>query len=206
MAPKVSDKEREAQHTHRLYTQIGQIAVLGEHLNSEMHDCCRTILEAHGLNPEFSPTVLVGQNLENMRRTWEMLMKQHYEADGDVIKMIDHISKRINNVIQRRNNAVHQLWFVGWGKDTKPDEGAIGLKMTRSIGTHGKGGVISTRSDTRTFQETIGEIDALSFLIERFTHCIGLDISITNKGKPRDNFHYENEKLMPGGPNESPAT
>jgi hypothetical protein len=96
-APKVSKEARQAQ-TEKLYAKVGRIVVLGEHLNFAMSDCCRTILEVRGLSQNYAQTVLVGQNLENMRRTWESLIKVFYAGDADAIGMIDHLSKRLDNI------------------------------------------------------------------------------------------------------------
>ena len=116
--PKVSKEEREAQ-TERLYAKVGEIAVLAEHLNFALFQCTHQVLEMKGLPQDYAQTVLVGQNLENMRRTWESLMKVHYTGDAGAIGMIDHISNRLDNIIRRRNDTVHRLWFIGWGNEEK---------------------------------------------------------------------------------------
>ena len=82
-----------------------------------------------GLPQNYAQTVLVGQNLENMRRTWELLMKVHYTADADAIHTIHQISNRLDNIIRRRNDTVHRLWFIGYGnEETKSYEVAGSIK------------------------------------------------------------------------------
>ena len=92
-----------------------------------------------GLPQNYAQTVLVGQNLERMRRTWELLMKVHYTGDAAAIGMIDHISNRLDNIIRRRNDTVHRLWFIGYGnEETKSYEVADSIKVTSDIGKKGR--------------------------------------------------------------------
>jgi hypothetical protein len=138
---KVSKEDREAQ-TERLYAKVGKIAVLGEHLNFAMNRCCSQVLEVKGLPQNYAETVLIGQNLENMRRVWESLLKLHYSGDADAIGMINHLSSRIDNITKRRNDTVHRLWFIGWGnEETESYEVASSVKGTRHLGNKGQGGV-----------------------------------------------------------------
>lgn len=189
--PKVSKEEREAQ-TERLYAKVGEIAVLAEHLNFALFQCTHQVLEMKGLPQDYAQTVLVGQNLENMRRTWESLMKVHYTGDAGAIGMIDHISNRLDNIIRRRNDTVHRLWFIGWGNEEMESyEVAGSIKGTRNIGKKGQGGVKYTDKDTRDFEEIINEIQKLTALVSRFRGCVLMPIFDPNTGKPADNFHYD---------------
>ena len=145
-----------------------------------------------GLPQDYAQTVLVGQNLENMRRTWESLMKVHYTGDAGAIGMIDHTSNRLDNIIRCRNDTVHRLWFIGWGnEETESYEVAGSIKGTRNIGKKGQGGVKYTDKDTRDFEEIINEIQKLTALVSRFRGCVLMPIFDPNTGKPADNFHYD---------------
>jgi hypothetical protein len=91
-----------------------------------------------GLPQNYAETVLIGQNLENMRRVWESLLKLHYSGDADAIGMINHLSSRIDNITKRRNDTVHRLWFIGWGnEETESYEVASSVKGTRHLGNKG---------------------------------------------------------------------
>jgi len=191
--PKVGKEQREVE-TDKLYAKVGKITVLGEHLNAAMSDCCRQVLEVRGLHQTYAQTVLVGQNLENMRRTWESLLKLFYAGDADANGMIDHLSNRIDNVIQRRNGTVHRLWYIGWGNDeTQSYAEATGISAGRNIGKKGTGGVKYTNKDTKDFEQIIDEMEKLSSLVRRFSGCV---IAIMFRpdgsfGQPRNNFHYD---------------
>lgn len=201
--PKVSKEAREAQ-TEKLYAKVGQIVVLSEHLNSAMSECCLTVLEARGLPQDYARIVLVGQNLENMRRTWESLMKVYYAGDADAIGMIDHISNRLDNIIRRRNDTAHRLWFIGWGNDeTETYETATSIKATRDIGKKGAGGVRYTDKDTKDFEKIIEEEQKLASIVRRFMGCVAMHIFHPNghAGKPAKNFHYDaNGQLVDAPP------
>jgi hypothetical protein len=93
--PKVSKEEYDAQ-TQRLYAKVGKIAVLSEHLNFAMLECGIQVLQVRGLPQNYAQTVLAGQTLEPMRRTWESLIKMYYAGDAAAIDMIDHLSNRVD--------------------------------------------------------------------------------------------------------------
>jgi hypothetical protein len=200
--PKVSNEEREAQ-TGKLYAKVGKIAVLGEHLNFAMSECCREVLQARGLPQVYAEAVLIGQNLEHMRRTWESLMKVFYAGDPEAIGMIDHLSNRLDNIIKRRNDTVHRLWFIGWGnEETESYETADGIKGVRDIGKKGVGGVKYTDKDTKDFEEIIDELQKLTSLVMRFRACVVMigfhpDGSV---GRPVANFHYDAKGQLVDGP------
>jgi hypothetical protein len=189
--PKVSKEERESQ-TERLYAKVGKIAVLGEHLNFALFECSHKVLEVKGLPQNYAQTVLIGQDLERMRRTWESLMKVHYTGDAEAIGMIDHISNRLDDIIRRRNDTVHRLWFIGHGdEETKSYEVAGSIKGTPDIGKKGRGGVKYTDKDTRNFEEVISEMQKLTALVSRFMVCVVMPLFDAHTGKPANNFHYD---------------
>jgi hypothetical protein len=191
--PKVSKEEREAQ-TEKLYAKVGKIAVLGEHLNSAMFQCCCQVLRVRGLPQNYAQTALIGQNSENMRRTWESLMKVFYAGDPKAIGMIDHLSNRVDNVTQRRNNTVHRLWFIGWGnEETESYEAASGIKPVRDIEKKGVGGVKYTEKDSKDFEEINDELQKLTSLVMRFSACVAMILFHPDRsvGGPAKNFHYD---------------
>jgi hypothetical protein len=113
-----------------------------------------------------------------MRRTWESLMKVHYTGDAEAIGMIDHISNRLDDIIRRRNDTVHRLWFIGYGdEETKSYEVAGSIKGTPDIGKKGRGGVKCTDKDTRDFEEVISEMQKLTALVSRFMVCVVMPLS-----------------------------
>ena len=189
--PMVSKEEREAQ-TDRLYAKIGEIVVLAEHLNFALAQCSHKTLEVKGLPLNYAQAVLVGQTTENVRRTWESLMKVHYAADVEAIGMIDHIANRLDNIIRRRNDTVHRLWFIERGnEETISYEVAGSIKWTPDIGKAGQGRVKYADRDTRDFDEIISEMQKLTALVRRFSGCVVMPIFDANTGKPVNNFHYD---------------
>ena len=189
--PKVSKEDREAQ-TKRLYAKVGKIVVLGEHLNFAMLQCSHKVLEVSGLPQNYAQTAIFGQTLEPMRRTWESLMKVHYAGDADAIGMIDHLSDQLDNIIGRRNDTVHRLWFIGWGnEETESYEVAGSIKGTRAIGKKKGGGVKYTDKDTKDFEKIIEGMQKLTALVARFEGCVVMPVFDRNAGKPANNFHYD---------------
>lgn len=190
---KINKEEYNAQ-TESLYAKVGKIVVLSEHLNAAMSRCCSQVLEVRGLPQNYAQTVLIGQNLENMRRTWESLMKVFYTDDTDAISMINHLSTRLDNIIRRRNDTVHSLWYIGWGNEqTESYETATSIKGKRDIGKEGSGGIKYTKKDSKDFEEIIDEMQKLTSLVMRFMGCIVMIIYHPDgsKGKPVANFHYD---------------
>lgn len=119
--------------------------------------------------------------------------------------MIDHLSNRLDNIIQQRNDIVHRHWFIGWGnEDTESYDVASSMKGVRNIGKKGGGGIKYTNKDTKIFEEVIEEIQKLTSLVNRFGGCLllsklKLKAGGGGGGKPEKNFHYENGVLLEGG-------
>jgi len=200
--PRTSAEERERQ-TERLYAKVGKIAVHGEHLNYAMFQCTSWVLQMKGLQQKYATAVLASQNLENMRRTWESLMKDYFADDTDAVGMIDHLSTRIDNVIQRRNDTVHRRWLIGWGnEETESYEVASGINARRDIGKKGRGGVKYTSKDTKDFEEIIKEIENLTSLVMRFIASVVDPAFGSNLGKPVKIFHYNSKGNLVGSPPE----
>jgi hypothetical protein len=173
---------------------------MGEHLSFAMNRCCSQVLEVKGLPQNYAQTVLIGLNLENMRRMWEPLLKLHYSGDAAAIGMIDHLSARIDNIIRRRNDTVHRLWFIGWGnEETESYEVAGSIKGTRPLGAKAQGGIKYTDRDTKDFDEIVGEIERLTSLVQRFGACVVMPVFQAGTGKPGNNFHYDDGMLKEGG-------
>jgi len=197
--PTGSKEEREAQ-TELLYAKIGKIVVLAEHLNFALTQCSLEVLEVKGPQ-NYAQTVLIGQTIENMRRTWESLMRVHYIADTEAIGMIDHISDRLDKIIRRRNDTIHHLWLIGRGnEETISYEVAGSIKWTRDIGKGSQGGVKCTDRDTRDLEEIISEMQKLAALVWRFSGCVAIPIFDPNTGKPGNNFHYDGKGQLIDAP------
>jgi hypothetical protein len=191
--PRISKAEYDEQ-TNSLYVKIGKIVVLSEHLNFAMYHCCCLIIEVKGLRQEYCQTVLVGMNLENMRRTWESLIKLYYSGDVDATGMINHVSARLDNIIRRRNETVHARWNIGWGNEqTENFETATSLKGKRSIGGKGFGGIKYTVTDSKYFDDIVSEIDKLHSILWRFSFCIHWPGRNT---PPSANFSYDDKGLL----------
>jgi hypothetical protein len=201
--PKVSKEEYDAQ-TQRLYAKVGKIAVLSEHLNFAMLECCREVLHVRGLPQNYAQTVLAGQNLGPMRRTWESLIRMFYAGDADAIDMIDHLSNRVEKVTERRNDTIHRVWFIGWGNvETENYNTAPNIKAARNIGKKGSlGGVKFTNKDTKDFEKIIDELEKLTSIVQRFRGCIAMVIFHPDGavGRPIANFHYDAHKQLVAGP------
>jgi hypothetical protein len=108
--------------------------------------------------------------------------------------MIDHLSNRLDNIIRRRNDTVHRLWFIGWGnEETESYEVAASIKAVRDIGKQGVGGVKYTDKDTKDFEEIIDELQKLTSLVMRFMGCVAMIVFHPDGsvGRPVANFHYD---------------
>jgi hypothetical protein len=200
--PKVSPEEREMQIA-LIYANIGRMVVKAEHLNNAMYQACSSLHETKELPQDYSDTILVGQNLEPMRRTWTKLMKLQYSDDVDAVEIVKHLSKRIDNVNGRRNKIVHRLWFIGWGnEETESYEEATGIKIERRAG---RGGIKISKRNTKDFEEVVGEFDLLTGMVRRVSGCVVIAVTDPGRGKLKNNFHYVDGKLMPGATEVSSA-
>ncbi len=186
--PKVCKEQHEVQ-TEQLYATVGKIAILGEHLNFAISGCCSQVLEVKGLPQHYARIVLIGQKLEIMRGSWESLLKAYYAGDSDDIDMIDHVSKRLNNVIIRWSDVLHRLWLIGW-RDKEIESYDVSNRI-KDVGS-------SIKDILESCEEIIGEMSTLTSLVNRFRSCLVLAILQPGFGRPVDHFHYENGVLLEG--------
>src|ERR1700693_1036002 len=103
----------------QLFTIIGQIAIQTEHLNNTMRHCCSKLLQNKGLPGEYAETMLAGTNIENMRRLWIALCKLLFRGNAYATALIDHLARRAEHIIRRRNDVIHSTWYVGDFGDLK---------------------------------------------------------------------------------------
>ncbi len=185
----MTPEEREKQ-IKELYSIIGKITIKNEHMNKSLFTCSLFILQASGLDQEFGNTVLAGQNVETMRRTFTSLAKKYYQEDSKDIEIVEEISKIVDSVNSKRNNLIHHVWYIGWGNEYTEDYSIADGHALRK--DYKKGGFKLSKQNTTEFYELDKRMDHAIALVQRLVGCIvGF--------KPSKNFYRDsNGVLQPG--------
>jgi hypothetical protein len=123
----VDKEEREAirkQQTAELYQSIGRFAVQFEHVTLAMKHTVAEAYKSRGLTePSLAALAFRRKAAGPLRRLYSEVVRTWLlppGADGD-IQILKAIEKRVDKLIDDRNEALHSTWYVGWGSEDDTD-------------------------------------------------------------------------------------
>jgi hypothetical protein len=130
----MSKNERKAyEQEHDLYAAIGKFVVTFEHVCTAMQQSIVGIQVKDGLTTEsLAWAPLLGLNARPLFRSFGAIVKELRKGDPDDVRILENICKRIDRLIEKRNDVIHQSWFIGW-PDPKGSFNAkgLGFKLTK---------------------------------------------------------------------------
>ena len=177
------NKKYEIQTT-ALYAAFGRFAVNFELICFALRQGIHWMLHSGGLRIEKLADILLtdltAKPLQSIYRSMSSEIQELSDNDRRVIK---NIFKRIDDLIEKRNDIIHATWFIEWAspKDTDFNE-ARGIKTDRDK----KGGKIKVfRFKIKDFNKLSQEAFILFKLISRLSICL------TNNFKVENNFEFD---------------
>jgi hypothetical protein len=109
------DQEKYRAQTEALYAAIGKFAVKFEQMVFLMQSTVITILQLHGLKNQLLATALLADlTADPIRKIFGSVLIEARENDAADKRIVDNILKRVQSLIERRNDVLHRVWFVGW--------------------------------------------------------------------------------------------
>lgn len=170
-----------------LYSAFGRFAVNFELVCFALRQGIFWMLNSGGLRKERLADILLtdltAKPLQNIYRSMASEIQELSNNDRRVIK---NIFKRIDDLIEKRNDIIHATWFIEWAspKDTDFSE-ARGIKPDRDK----KGGKIKLfRFKIKDFNELSKEAFVLLQLISNLSVCL------TSNFKIEKNFEFNENK------------
>lgn len=133
---------------HDLHAAIGEFAVSFTLVCMAMEDCIIRAMEHAGLKEaNLTRSLLVGYTARPLLESFKTVVTEMRKNDGDDMRILANVSKRMQNLIEERNDLMHGTWFIGWSLALTDEEDfskAIGqrykrtkdgLKMVAKVGT-----------------------------------------------------------------------
>lgn len=125
--------ELHREQTDDLYRAIGKFAVKFEHLVFSMRLGIGFILSKHGLaDQQLSNIMLAELTAQPMKNILASMIPQIMELSDTDKHILKSILKRVQFLIDKRNEIIHSTWFVGWARTTDTEFDTVhGYKLTR---------------------------------------------------------------------------
>jgi hypothetical protein len=159
--------EREAQacaQEHDLYAAIGRFVVEFEHVCRAMEECIVGVPGKDGLETEgLARAPLVGLPAGRLFKSFKAVVTELHKNDPEDMRILENVSKRIGDLIEKRNDVIHRTWFIGWDH-SKDSSKAEGEKFKRT-----KRGAESQRLEV-----TVDQFESLSWEAEELSDIVTL--------------------------------
>jgi hypothetical protein len=135
-----------------LYAAVGKFVVSFEHVCRAMQECVVSVLSKDGLKTEsLARAPLVGLTARPLFKSFKAVVTEFRKDDPEDMRILENVFKRIERLIETRNDVIHQTWLIGWGEPKEPSK-AKGWKFRLT-----KHGVESIRREA-----TVEEFNCLS--------------------------------------------
>jgi|GEM_PF-1220606 len=154
------------EQTDDIYRSIGKFSVKFEQIVHSMSVGITMMLSMNGLkNQQLSHIMLAELTAYPTKSIFGSMIAEVGELSDKDKQILNGILKRIQTLIDSRNDIVHSTWFVGWASPKKPifDE-VSGHKLTR-----GKSGadVKGFKFKSKDFDELSHECELVNELVMR---------------------------------------
>ncbi len=174
------------QQTNELYTSIGKFAVHFEHICQELRSGIIWMLHEHGLtNQQITCILLHDLTAFPLQSIFQSLIAETVDLSVKSKQIIKNIMKRCQDLTEKRNNLIHNAWFIGWASPEQIDfSETTAMKPHRN--KHG-GGFKVFKITSDEIQKLINDAIELTILTNRLWICI------TNKFEIENNFFINEE-------------
>lgn len=199
----MDEAQRKALHqaqTDGLYAAIGRFAVKFEQLVHAMQTGILILLQSDGLRSQaLGNAVLAGLTADPIKRMFRSVVAEILKGSPDSPdqKILNSIMKRVQALIEERNDVIHRVWFIGWASADQTDfSSASSFKHKNTK----DGPRFSPR------EATAQDFDLLSSRAEELMHLVNrVTGSLITGGKLERNFDVDAEGLVTLPPGTRPG-
>ena len=166
--------------TQAQYAAIGRCAVSFEHVCHAMVSTVLSLLHSQGLrNQRVANALLAGLTANPLRMIFHSVIAEvrGEKLQGDELRIVDNITKRIRDLAESRNDLIHRTWFVGWvAEDDNEFATVTGAKVRKN-----KEGVRFEAKEFSIddFDRFSTEANELTQIINRLNGCYGFDFDVS---------------------------
>jgi hypothetical protein len=120
---KNESKDKVYEQEHDLHAAIGKFVVSFEHVCRAMQECVVGALVKDGLETEsLARAPLVGLTARPLFKSFKAVVTELRKDDPEDMRILENVLKRIERLIETRNDVIHQTWLIGWGN---PKESSV---------------------------------------------------------------------------------
>jgi len=174
-------KEKEEKYkaqTKDWYAALGQFVVQFEHVCSDMETCIIFALHGDALrNQNLAQALLADLTAAPLLQSFRAIVAELRKNDKEDLRILDNVSKRVEKLIEDRNDVVHRTWFVGWAAVEQEDFSTVGswkFKKTK------RGPEFKPKSYTSSDLDDLSKnADELAKTIFRMNGCLGFGTSFS---------------------------
>ena len=176
------------EQTDDIYRSIGKFSVKFEQIVHSMSLGITMMLSMNGLNNQQLAHIMLAElTAYPTKSIFGAMIAEIRELSDRDRQIVNGILKRVQDLIDRRNDIVHSTWFVGWASPENPvfDE-VSGHKLTR--GKSGAG-VKGFKFKSKDVDELSDECDLVNELVMRLWgaalrgRSIGNNFIVSEKGE-----------------------
>jgi hypothetical protein len=175
-------KEKYKVQTKDWYAALGQFVVQFEHVCKNMETCIIFALHGDGLrNQNLAQALLTDLTAAPLHQSFRAIVAELRKNDTEDLRILDNVSKRVEKLIEDRNEVVHRTWFVGWAAVDQEDFSTVRswkFKKTR------RGAEFKPKSYTTSALDDLSKkADELAKIISRMDGCLGIGTSFSKNFK-----------------------
>lgn len=164
-------QQRYDEQTEELYAGFGRFAVQFEHLCNTMRQCLMFALHGAGLRNQELARILLADLTAYPLKTRLLSTVAELEGEGsEGAETVARVLKRVQDLIERRNDVIHATWYIGWASEQDTDFSEVKSakdKLTR------KGVKVYSDQHTRAdFDDLTAEAKELTEAVNRLLGCI----------------------------------
>jgi hypothetical protein len=182
-------EEKYREQTQDWYAALGRFIIKFEDVRDKMetaiimildHDGLRTQILAHALLADLTAYPL-------LQRFWSIVAELRKD-DPDDLQILRDVSRRVQELIERRNDVLHRKWFIGYASPEQEDFSNVSSWKfkTTSRGTEFKP-LEYTAADLSALAEQADELAKMIFMMDA---CLGFSIPFTK------NFEVEKDGTL----------
>jgi hypothetical protein len=173
----MNQSEREAKRREQSeapYAAIGRFVVKFEWVCQQMTGCIIFSLGSDGLRTQnLAWALLADLNAKPLFQSFRAVVAELRKNDASDMLILDNVSKRVDRLIEQRNDVIHRTWFIGAASEQDEDFSKVDSWKFKKTGTGAK--YKPRKGSVDEFNTLSNEADELAEIIFRISACLGIN-------------------------------
>ncbi|MBM3157932.1 MAG: hypothetical protein FJ004_11705 [Chloroflexi bacterium] len=177
----MNKNEREAkrrEQSEALYAAVGRFVVKFEQLCDQMTMCIISVLGLNGLRTQgLAWAILADFTADPLLQSFRAVIAELRKNNSNDMRILKNISKRIEKLIEERNDVLHRTWFIGAASEQQEDFSKVDSWKFKKTKT---GAEYKPREGSvDKFNALSNEAEELANIIFQIIACMGFNTSFS---------------------------